>query len=312
MTLVSNDPSSWPQIAFTRTVSYFVVASSTAVVYDWISTFGQEVELLWRKKWSLVTFLYLSLRYIGLLFSVPSTILPSDRFDDRYGTDVNTILRWMLFVTDIVLGAIMIIRLHAMYQRSRKMLVFLIATYLAVAIASSVMSGVGSHPFTWEESVLSGTYLCIVVAEDQFQLLTWTWVIGTAWEALTLCLAVRIAVQHFREINRLGRSTTSTIGDCFTVLIKSQVLHFTAFAAVSCFNLGYFSQNISTSISMGAQIYNGIIMFVLPVQQFVLGPRLILSVREYYAQLVDNSDAGTGITTIAFQEGALVSTSSSV
>jgi hypothetical protein len=43
MTFVSNDPSFWPQIAFTQVSSYFVVASSVAVVYDWMLNFGQEV-----------------------------------------------------------------------------------------------------------------------------------------------------------------------------------------------------------------------------------------------------------------------------
>jgi hypothetical protein len=53
-------------------------------------------------------------------------------------------------------------------------------------------------------------------------------------------------------------------------------------------------------------------MLVLPVQQFVLGPRLVLSIRKYHAELVDNSDAGTGTTTIVFREGAIVSTGSNV
>ena len=35
---------------------------------------------------------------------------------------------------------------------------------------------------------------------------------------------------------------------------------------------------------------------------FVLGPRLILSIRDYQAKLVANSDEGTAMTTIAFQE----------
>jgi hypothetical protein len=38
------------------------------------------------------------------------------------------------------------------------------------------------------------------------------------------------------------------------------------------------------------------------MQLFMLGPRLILSVREYHAELVGESDAGTGMSTIAFQE----------
>lgn len=211
-----------------------------------------------------------------------------------------------------MLGAIMIIRLHAMHQRSRKMLIFLIVTFLAVTIAGSVMVGIASYPFTWEEFILSGAYQCVPVAEGQSQLVSWTWLTGTAWEILALCLAVRISIQHFRETKRLRRSTASTIGDCFTVLIKSQVLHFTAFVAVSCFNLGVLSQKLSASNSVGAQVYGGFIVFVLPMQQFVLGPRLVLSIREYHAELVGNSDEATGMTTIAFQERVPVSTGSSV
>jgi hypothetical protein len=45
---------------------------------------------------------------------------------------------------------------------------------------------------------------------------------------------------------------------------------------------------------------------------FVLGPRLILSVRDYDAKLVSNSDEGTCLSTVAFQERGDVSTSSDV
>jgi len=45
---------------------------------------------------------------------------------------------------------------------------------------------------------------------------------------------------------------------------------------------------------------------------FVLGPRLILGVREYHAKLVANSDAGEGMSSIAFQARIHISTSGSV
>ncbi|OAX36649.1 hypothetical protein K503DRAFT_287440 [Rhizopogon vinicolor AM-OR11-026] len=69
MTIVSNDPSWWPEIDTHRFFSYFLVASSAMVTYDWVLTFGQEVDLVWRKRWSLMTLLYLSVRYIGILYS---------------------------------------------------------------------------------------------------------------------------------------------------------------------------------------------------------------------------------------------------
>ena len=45
---------------------------------------------------------------------------------------------------------------------------------------------------------------------------------------------------------------------------------------------------------------------------FILGPRLILGVREYYANLVTKSDEGTAMPSIAFQERIHMSTGSEV
>jgi hypothetical protein len=47
-------------------------------------------------------------------------------------------------------------------------------------------------------------------------------------------------------------------------------------------------------------------------QMFVLGPRLVLSVREFNAKVIAGHDVRSNITTIAFQELVLESTGSSV
>ncbi|OAX30786.1 hypothetical protein K503DRAFT_778037 [Rhizopogon vinicolor AM-OR11-026] len=54
-------------------------------------------------------------------------------------------------------------------------------------------------------------------------------------------------------------------------------------------------------------IFNGVGQVVSFAQMFVLGPRLILSVRQYNAKLVESFDAGTGMIAIAFQEQLHVS-----
>ncbi|OAX31544.1 hypothetical protein K503DRAFT_75904 [Rhizopogon vinicolor AM-OR11-026] len=69
MTIVLNDPGVWPVFSYFRAMSYFEVACFTAVVYDWALTFGQEFELVWRQRWSLMTFLYLSVRYMGIPYT---------------------------------------------------------------------------------------------------------------------------------------------------------------------------------------------------------------------------------------------------
>ncbi|KAG2341825.1 hypothetical protein BDR05DRAFT_429286 [Suillus weaverae] len=70
MTQVSDDPTWWPAINMALIYSYFAVASSAGVIYDWALTFEQEVELVWRQRWSLMTVMYLSVRYLGILFAV--------------------------------------------------------------------------------------------------------------------------------------------------------------------------------------------------------------------------------------------------
>jgi hypothetical protein len=58
---------------------------------------------------------------------------------------------------------------------------------------------------------------------------------------------------------------------------------------------------------MGSQIYGGALEIFQLLQMFVLGPRLILSIRVYHDKLVGDSDAGISMTTMNFQEHAHVS-----
>ncbi|KAG1786335.1 uncharacterized protein HD556DRAFT_1531122 [Suillus plorans] len=206
----------------------------------------------------------------------------------------------------------MIARLHAMYQRSRTMLIFLVIIFLAVNITCGVIAAIVLEQLVGEEFILSGTYMCDFGYREDLNselLISMIWVLNTVWEVLALCLSVWIVVKHFRDLRRLSPSTGLAIGECFRVLIKSHVLYFASFVCVSCLELLVLSPEIST---MGADILIDALQIFLAVQMFVLGPRLILSVREYHAKLVANSDAETSMNSIVFQDRAHVPTSSTV
>jgi len=55
-----------------------------------------------------------------------------------------------------------------------------------------------------------------------------TWILALAWETLALCLAMWIAIKHFRELQ--GSSKRWAAEDCFTILVKSHVFYFARFA----------------------------------------------------------------------------------
>ncbi|KAG2051470.1 hypothetical protein BDR06DRAFT_973786 [Suillus hirtellus] len=310
MTVVSNDPSWWPFINASLISSYFSVAACAAVIYDWVLTFGQEVDLIWRQRWSMMTVLYLIARYLGIGFVVIRMFLsvPTILMTDAGCLIMTDALAWASDVVNAILGVIMIARLHAMYQRSRKVLIFLIVIFLAMRIANVVMVAITTtqdsavhqaHCQVPEELVLSGTYHCNVdYAGDSLFLSSLTWIFVTIWEITALCLAVWIAIKHFRELRR--HPTRGIIGDCFTVLMKTHVIYFA-------------SPTLSADMySLDVQIYDGFAVISEMVQLSVLGPRLILGVREYHAKLVAASDTASSMTSIAFQERVHVETSSSV
>ncbi|KAG2103695.1 uncharacterized protein F5147DRAFT_274543 [Suillus discolor] len=231
MTYVSNDPSYWPHISFNIFVSYWTVAAGVVVVYDWVLTLPQEIELVWRQRWSLMTVLYLTIRYIGIPYSLASVLRTMPSLSLSLTDAVSTITYYATSGTNValtaMLGVIMIARLHAMSQGSRTMLIFLVIIFLAVNIACGVMTAIALNDAGAEELILSGTYMCYYgIGGDEQLLFSMTWTLSTVWEVLALCLSVRVAVKHFRELRRLGPSTGSTIGDCFRVLIQSHVLYF--------------------------------------------------------------------------------------
>ncbi|KAG2341288.1 hypothetical protein BDR05DRAFT_965833 [Suillus weaverae] len=322
MTVVLNDPSLWPVINSNIVYSYWTVATGAVVVYDWVLTLGQEntMNLAQRQRWSLMTVLYLVIRYIGLPYSVyvsrPTnwrSFMPFVSLPDAVSNITSYAINGTNVVVAAMLEVIMIARLHAMYQGSRNMLIFLVIIFLAVNIACGVIAAIGIKGIVAEEVILSGTYMCNYGFDADSQLLaSMVWMLNTVWEVIALCLSVWVAVKHFRDLRRLGPSTGSTIGDCFRVLIKSHVLYFASVVCVSCFELGYLSPQLSSSVSMGTLTLNGAFQIFLGVQMFVLGPRLILSVREYHAKLVAGSDAETSTNSIVFQEHVHVSTSSTV
>jgi len=59
---------------------------------------------------------------------------------------------------------------------------------------------------------------------------------------------------------------------------------------------------------VGGEAYNGISQISLVMQMYVLGPRLILSIRQYNAKVVANSEEAITMASITFQVHSQMST----
>ncbi|KAG2345983.1 hypothetical protein BDR05DRAFT_98836 [Suillus weaverae] len=183
----------------------FAVAASAGVMYDWALTFTQEVELIWRHRWSSMTVLYLGARYLGISYSVINILLyvPTISMTDVVCHIMYVVQAWIGVVISAVLGFIIIARLHAMYRRSRKVLIFLATIFLVVNVSNGVITAIIMMRSSGEERILSGTSHCSVGFDNHDRLLVAvTWALITAWETIALCFAGWIAAKHFRELRQ--------------------------------------------------------------------------------------------------------------
>ncbi|KAG1848114.1 hypothetical protein F4604DRAFT_1687839 [Suillus subluteus] len=274
MTFISSDPIWWPVISNTRLGNYFIVVSST-MIYPSINI---------QTRGALRGDTIFCMKWVLLMAAIPIQLL----------TALLHRQAWISVVVNAMLGVIMMARIHAMYQRSKKMLIFLVVVLLASTITSGVIMGIATIGAVGEEYVLSGYRVCVAEITSNAADLSYESLISTAiWEILVLCLAVWIVIKHFRELQQ--SPSGSTIGDCFMALSKKPRVLLSSYTS-----------------SAGAAAYNGIMTFAQALQMFVLGPRLILSIREYNAKIVARSDEGTCMTSIAFQAGGDALTSRDV
>ncbi|KAG2357143.1 hypothetical protein BDR07DRAFT_1421208 [Suillus spraguei] len=247
-----------------------------------------------------MTVLYICVRCIGILFSAYLCVhlkhLLYHQLTGFSGRIIWYVGTWVPVIINAMLGVAMIARLNAMYQGSKRLLIILVITLLACTIISGVTVVIENSRISTQEAVLSGFYTCITYSETNLNLIYESLIPTSVWEILALFLTIWIVVKHFCELRQ--SPTGSSIGNCLKMLIESHTFYFLAFAIVASLRLGSLS-NFTNTTSIGSAVYSGIWSIAEVLQMFVLGPRLILSIREYHAKLVARSDGGTWTMSIS-------------
>ncbi|TFK37208.1 hypothetical protein BDQ12DRAFT_736354 [Crucibulum laeve] len=145
-----------------RATNYMIVVALTVLVYDAIITFGEEVELIWRKKWTLAGGLFVCNRYgiITVVIICARYLLAETKTDDvglRYLHMEGLLSSIFLVTVDIVL----VYRIWVLYARNRYLLYFLIVMVICEGVASGtlvVYTLRENHTYVHIGPILSGCY----------------------------------------------------------------------------------------------------------------------------------------------------------
>ncbi|KAH7907647.1 hypothetical protein BJ138DRAFT_1159642 [Hygrophoropsis aurantiaca] len=134
-----------------QTAAYLAAAGAALVAYDQVLTFSQEVNLVWNRQWSFMTALYIIARYIGSLFVIGYAAMYIC-ISWTY-SDVNMLLtaNWAGNIFFLTMQVMLVIRVYALFNRSKKVLIFLATSYVLQATATFVIMGLVANKRMFDE-----------------------------------------------------------------------------------------------------------------------------------------------------------------
>ncbi|KAK2467214.1 hypothetical protein APHAL10511_000763 [Amanita phalloides] len=181
---------------------HFRFASLSLLMYDYFLTLDDEVELFWKRPWTIATHLFFWTRYGGM-FLLISTLSLATIMSDPIA------VRKAWFTLDTLLGTIntwvtegiLFLRLYALYNRSRRVAlaaasVFIVQILSVSAIAVMVMTIV--LPST--EAVVFGGITYCEIRDDRPRRVAWGyWVCFAIFEAVILFFTIRKGNDYYRR-----------------------------------------------------------------------------------------------------------------
>ncbi|KAF8125313.1 hypothetical protein EV363DRAFT_1104055, partial [Boletus edulis] len=124
--------------------NYVSLVIVVPAIYDYILTFSREIDYVWCKHWTWVSTMFIVVRYIGFCWIIVvalggSTFLPGPLEVSSATFEIGT---WafaaVLSATDLV----MILRVYAMWGRSRTILCILLSIFVPQVIITLVFDGI--------------------------------------------------------------------------------------------------------------------------------------------------------------------------
>ncbi|KAJ6503864.1 hypothetical protein C8R45DRAFT_973957 [Mycena sanguinolenta] len=127
---------------------YLGAISFTLLFYDFLLTLDLEVSRYWGARTSWSTVLYFVNRYGTLFGNVPVVIqrfwtAPSTSEKIRICQELHYYHQWFVITTQVIIGAMLVLRTYALYERSKRVLGFMLAVgacVIAACIWGTVLS----------------------------------------------------------------------------------------------------------------------------------------------------------------------------
>ncbi|KAH7925224.1 hypothetical protein BV22DRAFT_1129157 [Leucogyrophana mollusca] len=195
----------------TRISQHALQSSGSSAINPAVITLDQEVEYIWSTKWSIPAILFLILRYVGDGLAILSVI--GQVFLILEGWP-ETVLVWIMQIT-------LQMRIYALYNRSRRVLIFMTLTFLGEVIAMSTILALANSRTIVVNDPLPDVKICAVDNLPNFLFSLWMPII--IFEGLLCMFALWAGVKQLVLRSKLEGFRG---GRAVDALVKGNVFYF--------------------------------------------------------------------------------------
>ncbi|KAF8843232.1 hypothetical protein BDN67DRAFT_964600 [Paxillus ammoniavirescens] len=173
------------------------MAPYVVMLYDHFLTFDQEIEHIWNKPWTLTSILYITLRYPGSAFGWFSATAFLGSWSYNFCKIFIYVQGWPASVTVWLVQFILQMRLYALYNKSKKLVVFTGAIYLAEIIAMSGILLKANLDVETSNHPLPGINICTALMTPS--VFYSFWIPPLIFESILCFLSIWIGVKRSRQ-----------------------------------------------------------------------------------------------------------------
>ncbi|KAH7904162.1 hypothetical protein BJ138DRAFT_1184202 [Hygrophoropsis aurantiaca] len=281
------------ELQATQAANYLSAAAGALVIYDQVLTFSNEVDHIWNRQWSFTTALYLIARYSG---NVQVIAIAAWHLCINWTKSVNLniflIVNWGQTVFILTMQAILVIRVYALFNQSKKVLVFLATVYALQTTATFVTVGIFSNKQALHDYVTSISPAIGSVTQNattnppsgfvlSLQAMT---ILPVAFDIILLFFALWAFVRHALEAKKLDGEWSINV--LMRTLVADHLMYFICNLTWLLLDLltYYGSANgdlFIISIGGALNFFTALVV--------VAGPRIVISLRA-----VENKTRGEG------------------
>ncbi|KAG1738979.1 hypothetical protein EDB19DRAFT_867705 [Suillus lakei] len=251
------------------------VAAIALISYEYLILLDREVEYVWRRPWSLMSCLYLAVRYLGLFLAMVCACWGGLLYmPESVSYDIIVLIEWGFSVYFCFAEVILIWRLYAICNQSKLVLYVLVGLFIpivALSIGIDIFLYSRRDVFSVQEIITPNATYCTMRFKIGPMPAIYTSIPIVCYDILLVIMAVATLVKHLREQRKIKMRPNTYM----VMIVRYHIMYF-ALNLTNQILLVVLWVGMPTPAMSLSELFNG-------TAPFILAPRLIISIWDTHA-----------------------------